>query len=43
MQISLIDKYKTKKNILLVNIGGGSTQLVVIKNNLPVERENINK
>ena len=41
LQIALVDRFKTKRNILLVNIGGGSTQLVVIKNNLPVERKNI--
>jgi len=41
LQIALVDKFKTKKNILLINIGGGSTQLVIIKNNLPVERKNI--
>ncbi|HBY09802.1 hypothetical protein A2473_03540 [candidate division WWE3 bacterium RIFOXYC2_FULL_42_13] len=41
LQIALVDRFRTKKNILLVNIGGGSTQLLIINNNLPVERKNI--
>lgn len=42
LQIAFVDRFKTGKNILLVNIGGGSTQLVIIKNKLPIERKNIN-
>jgi len=41
LQMALVDKYKTKTNIFLVNIGGGSTELIVLSNNQPIERKNI--
>lgn len=41
LQIALTGKYKTRKNIMLINIGGGSAELVILKNNLPIERKNI--
>lgn len=41
LQLALVGKFNTKKNLMLVNIGGGSTELVIIKNNKPIERKNI--
>jgi len=41
LQTALVDKYRTRKNLLLVNIGGGSTELVVLNKNQPVERGNV--
>jgi exopolyphosphatase/pppGpp-phosphohydrolase len=41
LQESLIGKYKGKKKIVLVNIGGGSTELVFVKEGEISERDNI--
>ena len=41
MQQALIGKYKGKEPILLVNIGGGSTELVVMKGRKVMEAKNI--
>lgn len=41
LQLALTGKYKLRKNLILVNIGGGSTELIIIKNNIPIERKNI--
>jgi exopolyphosphatase/pppGpp-phosphohydrolase len=41
LEKALIDNYNTSENILLINIGGGSTELVVIKNNAKIFSSNI--
>ena len=41
LEYALAGKFHTLDNLLLINIGGGSTELVVIKENIPVERKNI--
>lgn len=41
LQEALIHNYSGQNPVLLINIGGGSTELVVIKNKQVVERENI--
>lgn len=41
LEHALTGKYNTSREIMLVNIGGGSTELVILKNHIPVERYNI--
>jgi exopolyphosphatase/pppGpp-phosphohydrolase len=41
MQKALVGKYNTKKNILIINIGGGSTQLSVLSSMKTVEMVNV--
>jgi len=41
LEVALTGKYQRKKGLLLVNIGGGSTELVVMKNRFPIEKHNI--
>ncbi len=41
LRFALIGKYQGKKKIMLVNIGGGSTEIVIIKNKIVVDRKNI--
>lgn len=41
LQVALIGKYKDNTPILLINIGGGSTELVVIHGKKAVETKNI--
>ena len=38
---ALIGKYHGNLPVLIINIGGGSTELVVVKNNSPIEKHNI--
>jgi exopolyphosphatase/pppGpp-phosphohydrolase len=41
LEASLISKYNSKQPVLLINIGGGSTELVVVKNTKVIEKKNI--
>lgn len=41
LEYALAGKFPTSDNLLLINIGGGSTELVVIKKNQPIERKNV--
>jgi exopolyphosphatase/pppGpp-phosphohydrolase len=41
LEVALTGQFNSKKDLLLVNIGGGSTELVVLKNRKPVEKHNI--
>lgn len=41
LEHALIGKYDADKEVMLVNIGGGSTELVIVKNHIPIERHNI--
>lgn len=41
LEIALVGKYKGKDKVLLINIGGGSTELVVMKNKKSIEVKNI--
>ncbi|HWA52342.1 MAG TPA: hypothetical protein VG895_04800 [Patescibacteria group bacterium] len=41
LQVALVGKYQTNDPVLLINIGGGSTELVVIKDNKEIETKNV--
>jgi hypothetical protein len=41
LELALLGKYITDDPILLINIGGGSSELVVVRENKTVERKNI--
>ena len=41
LETALVGKYKGKDKVLLMNIGGGSTELVVMKNKKSIEIKNI--
>ncbi len=41
LQIASTTNYQTEEKLMLMNIGGGSTKLIILKNNLVVERKNI--
>lgn len=41
LEAALISKYKSKDPMLLVNIGGGSTELVIVRNSKVIEKKNV--
>jgi len=41
LEAALISKYKSKDPVLLVNIGGGSTELVIVRNSKVIEKKNV--
>lgn len=41
LQSALVGKYQSTEPVLLVNIGGGSTELVVIKDKVVIETKNV--
>lgn len=41
LQSALIGKYQSSEPVLLVNIGGGSTELVIIKDKVVIETKNV--
>lgn len=41
LEYALAGKFLAPDNLLLINIGGGSTELVVVKNNQTIEQQNV--
>jgi len=42
LELALLGNYTRNDNVLLINIGGGSTELIVMQNKYPLEKHNLN-
>lgn len=41
LELALVGKFRSNEPIMLLNIGGGSTEIVILKDGKPIERKNI--